>query len=132
MACANGEGGPATPVFTKAGGICKGGVLFLLPALIAQGLLKSTSIYEQDEHWYYSLESVMLTLAFMFLSRIKNIEQLKNCKPGEIGRLIGLDHIPETKCLRGRVKQLSAQQKARIFNAFLNNKYFNINRNNHK
>jgi prepilin-type processing-associated H-X9-DG protein len=29
---------------------------------------------------------VVLTLAFMALARIKNPEQLKQCKPGEIGR----------------------------------------------
>lgn len=101
--------------------MCKGGVLFLLPALIAQGLLKSSKIYQQNEKDYYSLESVMLTIAFMLLSRIKNIEQLKQCNPGEIGRLIGLDRIPETKCLRGKIKQLSSQQKAQAFNQLLSN-----------
>jgi hypothetical protein len=40
-----------------------------------------------------------MTLAFMALARIKNPEQLKQCKPGELGRLIGLDRAPEVRCL---------------------------------
>jgi len=36
----------------------------------------------------------------MALGRIKNPEQLKQCKPGEIGRIIGLDRIPNVGLLR--------------------------------
>jgi hypothetical protein len=37
-------------------------------------------------------------------ARIKNPEQLKQCRPGEIGNIIGLDRIAEVKCLRGKIK----------------------------
>jgi hypothetical protein len=57
-----------------------------------------------------------MTLAFMALARIKNPEQLKLCKPGEIGRLIGLDRIPEMKCLRKKIKQLSEQNQSTQLN----------------
>jgi hypothetical protein len=57
-----------------------------------------------------------MTLAFMALSRIKNPEQLKLCKPGEIGRLIGLDRIPEMKCLREKIKILSQQKQTTKLN----------------
>jgi hypothetical protein len=88
------------------------GVLFLLPALLAQGLLQTKEIYQYPQASYYSHESIILTLALMALMRIKNPEQLKNCKPGEIGRIIGLDRIPETKCLRGKIDVFSQQEKS--------------------
>lgn len=88
----------------------------MLPALISQGLLKCTDIYDYPRRFYYSLESIILTLAFMALARIKNPEQLKQCRPGEIGKIIGLDRIPEVKCLRGKIKFLSDQSKARELN----------------
>lgn len=52
----------------------------------------------------------------MALSRIKNPEQLKQCKPGEIGRIIGLDRIPEVRCLREKIKLLSAQNHSQELN----------------
>lgn len=88
------------------------GVLFLLPALLSQGLLQTKQVYQYPQGVYYSHESIILTLALMALMRIKNPEQLKNCKPGEIGRIIGLDRIPETKCLRGKIEVFSRQQKS--------------------
>ena len=88
----------------------------MLPAIISQGLLKCTDIYDYPRRFYYSLESIILTLAFMALARIKNPEQLKQCRPGEIGKIIGLDRIPEVKCLRGKIKFLSDQSKARELN----------------
>src|SRR5690606_1077005 len=104
--------GPGPVQFESHQGVCGAGVLFTLPALISQGLLKARDIYTYPRRFYYSLESILLTLAFMALSRIKNPEQLKQCKPGEIGRIIGLDRIAEVRCLRGKIKFLADQHKA--------------------
>jgi hypothetical protein len=93
--------------------------LFLLPALLSQGLLKTKEVYQVPASHYYGLESVVLTLAFMALARIKNPEQLKQCKPGEIGRIIGLDRIPEVSCLREKIKMLSDQKQAQKLNLLL-------------
>jgi hypothetical protein len=49
--------------------------LFLLPALLQQGLLKTKEVYTWGMGAYYGLESIVLTLAFMALLRIKNPEQ---------------------------------------------------------
>ena len=100
-------------------GLCGAGVLFLLPALLAQGLLKTKEVYTIPQSHYYGLESIMLTLAFMALGRIKNPEQLKQCKPGEIGKIIGLDRIAEVRCLRGKIKLLTSQQQAENLNRLL-------------
>lgn len=52
----------------------------------------------------------------MYLSRIKNPEQLKRMNPGEFGKLLGLDRIPEAKCFRGKLKQICAQEKSSEWN----------------
>lgn len=48
----------------------------------------------------------------MALCRLKNPEQTKQCKPGELGKVIGLDRIPEVRCLRKKIKELSDQNKS--------------------
>ncbi len=119
-----GGAGPAQVIFEAHEGVCGGGILFLLPALLAVGLLKTKDVYELPANHYYGLESVVLTLAFMALARIKNPEQLKQCKPGEIGRIIGLDRIPEVSCLRDKIKLLSSQKKAKQLNSLLINHWY--------
>ncbi len=36
----------------------------------------------------------------MALCRIKTVEQLRKHSPGELGKLMGLDGIPEVRCLK--------------------------------
>jgi hypothetical protein len=113
----------AEPIFTHANNVCNAGVLFLVPALISQGLLKATDIYTQLRKGYYGLVSILLVLSFMFLSRIKCPEQLKTCKVGELGRVLGLDRVPEAKCLRSKIEQLVNQHKAEEFNQVLSRQW---------
>lgn len=111
--------GNASVQFDAHEAVCGAGILFLLPALLAQGLLKTKEVYDVPQNHYYGLESVILTLAFMALARIKNPEQLKQCKPGEIGKIIGLDRIPEVRCLRDKIKLLTQQKQAQKLNHLL-------------
>jgi hypothetical protein len=72
------------------------GVLLALPALLSQGLLR----YEHDfklENVYYSSRSIFISLAILSLLRIKNLSKVDSLPPGELGRTIGLDRIPEVK-----------------------------------
>ena len=119
IACSLGEGSPAVVEFESSQALTGAGVLFLLPALLVQGLLKTNQVYEWAKSSYYSLDSIVITIAFMALLRIKNPEQLKQCKPGEIGRIIGLDRIPEVKCLRSKLDFLTGQQQATHLNNIL-------------
>jgi len=119
IACSLGDGTSGGVQFEEGQSLSGGGVLFLLPALLAQGLLKTKEVYSWPSKFYYSLESIVLTLAFMALLRIKNPEQLKQCKPGELGRIIGLDRVPEVKCLRRKIDLLTAQQLATHLNTIL-------------
>ncbi len=86
-----------------------GGVLFALPALMVCGLLRATDKYFSLPKGYYSLETIFLLLAFMALSRLKTMESLRYCAPGEWGKLLGLDRIPEVKTLREKIGHLSTQ-----------------------
>jgi prepilin-type processing-associated H-X9-DG protein len=45
----------------------------------------------------------------MALARIKSVEKLRYCSPGEWGKLVGLDRIPEAKTLREKIGILSRQ-----------------------
>jgi hypothetical protein len=116
---AAGMGGHAQIKFQESQGLCGAGVLFLLPALLSQGLLKTKDVYQLPSNHYYGVESVVLTLAFMALARIKNPEQLKQCKPGEIGRVLGLDRVPEVRCLREKIRLFTEQHKAQNLNNLL-------------
>ena len=102
-----------------------GGVLFLLPFLLANGLLSYKKYYSQRHCGYYDFDTVILTLAFMYLCRVKSVEQLKHHSPGEMGKLLGLDRIPEARCLRGIIKELSVQERASQWTAYLSEDWIN-------
>lgn len=105
--------------FEPGQSIWGGGVLFLLPSLLLQGLLKTKEVYRLPSTHYYGIEQIVLTLAFMALLRIKNPEQIKQCKAGEIGRAMGIDRIPEVRCLRKKISLLTDQQQAKQLNTLL-------------
>jgi hypothetical protein len=89
------------------------GVLIALPALISQGLLR----YEDQfnlEKGYYPTSSVFLSLAILSLLRVKTLSGVDSLPPGELGKIIGLDRIPEVKTLRTRIAEFC--QKTNIEN----------------
>ncbi len=105
-----------TPIrFVPSEGVEFGGVLFLLPSLLATGLLSYQNHYD-DLSGYYDLDTIILTLAFMYLCRIKNPEQLKHISPGEFGKLLGLDRIPEARNLRFKMSEIVKQKQAMNWN----------------
>jgi hypothetical protein len=119
VAASLGKLSEALPRFEPAHNVCQAGVLLLLPALLAQGLLKGQELYGQLKKGYYGLVTVLVLLCFMALSRLKTPEQLKQCKVGEFGKLLGLDRCPETKCLRYKIEQIVTQAKAQQYNTVL-------------
>jgi hypothetical protein len=104
--------GPQDPTFCSCLDVPNGGVLFGLPGLLSMGLLRHTDKYFQLPNGYYRLDSIFLLLAFMALARIKTIEDLRYCPPGEWGKLLGLDRIPEAKTLREKVHLLVENDQA--------------------
>lgn len=107
------------PNFKPAQDIPKGGVLFALPALLATGLLKFSTQFFQLPKGYYGLDSLLLVLAFITLVRIKSIESLRYSAPGEWGKLIGLDRIPEIRTLRHKIKVLTSDDSPSQWSAEL-------------
>jgi hypothetical protein len=102
-----------TPIlFENCQSIENAGVLLMLPALLGQGIMDYKPHYEKIEDVYYDMDTIVLFLSFMYLCRIHNPEQLRHISPGEFGKLLGLDRIPEAKCLRNRLKQICQQQKS--------------------
>ncbi len=102
-----------TPIrFENCESIEYAGVLLMLPALLSQGIMDYKPHYEKIKDVYYDLDTIILFLSFMYLCRIHNAEQLRHISPGEFGKLLGIDRIPESKCLRNRLKQICGQNKS--------------------
>ena len=59
----------------------------------------------------------------MYLRRIKNPEQLKYYSPGEFGKIMGLDRVPEAKCFRWKLAEICSQQKSGEWNMDLANQW---------
>lgn len=104
--------GPVAPSFSCCLDVPNGGVLLGLAGLLHMGLLRHTGKYFQLPGGYYALESIFLLLAFMTLARIKTIESLRYCSPGEWGKLLGLDRIPEARTLRRKMHLLTQDGQA--------------------
>jgi transposase-like protein len=99
--------------------VTNGGAMLALPALLACGLLRHTDKRFRLPPGYYGLRSIFLLLAFMALCRLKSVEQLRYCAPGEWGKLLGLDRVPEVRTLRHKIAHLASQEQAAAWNAQL-------------
>lgn len=114
----------STPVyFESCQSVQEAGVLFLLPFLEQAGLFSFRNHYDELNDGYYYIDCIILFLAFMYLRRIKNPEQLKYYSPGEFGKIMGLDRVPETKCLRKKLKEICAQKRSQKWNMALANQW---------
>ena len=99
------------PHFETALDVPQVGVLFALPALLANGLLTHTEKFFTLPKGYYRLDSLFLLRALMALARVKNREALRYESPGEWGNLLGLDRIPQAKTLRNKISHLSDKEQ---------------------
>jgi hypothetical protein len=84
----------------------QGGVLCALPALLAYGLLRRARETFSLPAGYYPLETYFLAMGFLALARVLSLEALRYEPPGEWGKLLGLDRIPEVRTLRAKLGQL--------------------------
>ena len=96
-------GGISCPVaFEDAVDFQYGGLLVTLPALIACGLLNGVSRFDLSKV-YYTTTQIFLSLAFMVMLRVKQLEQSKLLSCGELGRCLGMDRTPCVQTLRQRL-----------------------------
>lgn len=106
-----GDTAEATTELGNHHSVINAGVLLSIPALYGQGLEKILKTFEPLSKGFYGLTHIVLLMCFMALSRIKSAEGLKLYSPGELGKLLGLDRVPEVGCFRGKVTQLVEQCK---------------------
>lgn len=78
-----------------------------LPALEQNGLFRHLNHCFPSLPGYYTTLQVITLLGYMALCRIKAVEQLQYQPPGELGKLLGLDRIPEVRCLRRKMTLLT-------------------------
>ena len=96
--------------FACADDVPQGGVLCALPALLTEGLLRHTRRFYSLPPGYYPLESIFLYLALLALVRCPSLEQTRYQAPGEWGKLLGLDRLPEVKTLREKIGILCGEE----------------------
>lgn len=102
-----GELNGVDPAFASNQDLKSAGVLLALPSLLVNGLLKFSHQFFTLPKGYYGLDSLLMILAFIALLRIRSLEGIRYCDPGELGKLVGIDRIPEVRTLREKVDFLS-------------------------
>lgn len=109
----------ASTRFESSRDVSFGGVMCALPALVANGLFRHVDACFKQLNGYYTTLQILILLAYMALCRIKTAEQLQYHSPGELGKLMGLDRIPEVRCLRNKLAQLSNDEAPEKWAALL-------------
>jgi transposase len=104
------EGAPTR--FEPCRDVSYGGVLCALPGLIENGLLRHLNQVFPTLTGYYTTMHVLLLLGYLALCRIKTVERLQYEPPGELGKLLGLDRVPEVRCLRQKMAELGCDDAA--------------------
>jgi hypothetical protein len=108
VAAAMGLAACATARFEAGQDVQMAGLLAGLPALCANGLLSGLGKFLKLPRGFYSGLHILLTLGFMALGRIRRPEGLRHIPPGELGKVIGLDRVPEVRTLREKVSLMAA------------------------
>ena len=88
-----------------------GGLLVGMPALCANGLLSGLDKFLSLPKGFYSCLHILFILGFMALGRIRRPENLRNIPPGELGKVIGLDRVPEVRTLRQKIHLMAKTGK---------------------
>jgi hypothetical protein len=100
-----------------------GGVLWALPALLANGLLHRQAECFQLPKGFYRVVPVLLLMGFLALARVKSLERLRFEAPGEWGHLLGLDRIPEVHTLRAKLGWMARGPQVETWSASLSRQW---------
>jgi DNA-binding CsgD family transcriptional regulator len=99
----------AAPMFACAPSIPRAGVLLAIPSLVASGLLPvARKIYGTIGPAFYGLRTTLVTYVLLALLRVPRPETLKEHAPNDLGRIVGLDRMPEVKTLRRKLARLAS------------------------
>lgn len=103
----------AAPLFARAACVPRAGVLLAIPSLVGSGLLPiATQVYGSIGPAFYGLRTTLVAYVLLALLRIPRAEMLKEYAPTDLGRIVGLDRMPEVKTLRRKVARLAAGSQA--------------------
>jgi DNA-binding NarL/FixJ family response regulator len=112
LLAAMGQLDDAAPLFAAAEALPGAGVLLAVPALVASGLLSvARKVYGSIGPAFYGLRTTLVAYVLLVLLRIPRPEMLKEYAPGPLGRVIGLDRMPEVKTLRRKLTRLAAMKR---------------------
>jgi transposase len=104
----------ARPLFADADALPRAGVLLAVPLLIPHGLADVFQhIFGSLGPAFYGLRTTVVVLFLCALLRIKRPEQLKEHRPEDLGRIIGLDRMPEVKTVRRKFTRMAALQRGK-------------------
>lgn len=103
------------PEYKTATGVSWAGVLLAIPVMRHHRVLEVFSeLYKTLGFWaLYGLQTMATLMIFLALWRVKRPEQLKGHSPGDMGRSLGLERVPEVKTVRRKLAQLAFEGKAR-------------------
>ena len=87
--------------------VAMGGLLAGLPALCGNGLLSGLGRHLALPKGFYGALHILIVLGFMALARIRRPEGLRHVPPGELGKVVGLDRVPEVRTLRAKIAALA-------------------------
>jgi DNA-binding CsgD family transcriptional regulator len=106
----------AAPVFAPAGNLPRAGVLLAIPALVASEVLPvARQIYGSIGPAFYGLRTTLVAYILLALLRIPRPETLKEYAPADLGRIVGLDRLPEVKTLRRKLARLASRKASQEF-----------------
>lgn len=97
----------ATTHFEAGRDVQMAGLLAGLPALRANGLLRGIDRFFKLPKGFYSVLHILVVLGFMALARIRRPEGLRHVPPGELGKVVGLDRVPEVRTLREKIAAMA-------------------------
>ena len=106
----------AAPVFARAESLPRAGVLLAIPVLVASEVLAvARKIYRSIGPAFYGLRTTLVAYLLLALLRIPRPETLKEYAPGDLGRIVGLDRLPEVKTLRRKLARLASCKASQEF-----------------
>lgn len=122
-----GELHDAAPMFAPGADLPWVGALLSVPGIVASGLLEEGQRFYPDfGPAFYGVRTTLLCSTLFFLLRIPRTENLKEWQPTELGRVVGLDRVPEIGTLRKKLQKL-AQGPAEQWNDAVVRRRFSAN-----
>jgi transposase len=101
----------AAPLFAECADLPRAGVLLAVPALVESGLLSvARRIYGSIGPAFYGLRTCLVSYVLLALLRIPRPENLKEYAPDGLGRIVGLDRMPEVKTMRRKLARLASRK----------------------